>query len=210
MKKKTYAPNAKGRILSTAVNIFAQKGFNGSRVDQIAKAANVPKSLIYYHFKSKDAILDELVDNCLSQYGRIMENVAKETTEEKSDTDALLERIRTVYWKFLEENEDVVRVISMESLKKNSPRAGLAFKFAEMLIDIEKKYIQTTGSLNEEEQNEHLVAEFFTSQIPVVLFFCLRDTFSQCFKVDRKSLSGMFLKAYDSTYGSYRRDKIES
>ena len=207
MKKKHYVPNAKARILSTAVRIFAQKGFDGSRVDQIAKAANVPKSLIYYHFKSKDAILDELVENCLSQYGRIMETVAEEAPE-KSSTADLLERIRHVYWKFLEENEDVVRVISMESLKKNSPRAGLAFKFAELLIRIEKRYIRQTRQLTEAEQNEHLVAEFFTSQIPVVLFFCLRDTFSECFNVKPETLSGQFLKAYDATYGAYQRQKF--
>lgn len=209
MPKKTYTPNAKQRILSTAVRIFAQKGFNGSRVDQIAKAANVPKSLIYYHFKSKDAILDELVENCLAQYGQIMESVAEETAGQ-SGTDELLERIRTVYWKFLEENEDVVRVMSMESLKKDSPRAGLAFKFAELLIDTEKQYIRKISRIPRDEETEHLVAEFFTSQIPVVLFFCLRDTFSQRFNIDKQTLSGQFLKAYDATYGSYRRNKIKS
>lgn len=206
MPKKTYAPNAKARILSAAVSLFAQKGFDGSRVDQIAKAANVPKSLIYYHFNSKDAILDELVENCLAQYGRIMEKVAKETLKQ-SGTTALIERIRNVYWKFLEDNEDVIRVISMESLKKHSPKAGVAFKFAELLIRIEKEYIQTTSILSEDEQTEHLVAEFFTSQIPVVLFFCLRETFSECFNVAPDTLSGHFLNAYDATYGTYRRQR---
>jgi AcrR family transcriptional regulator len=206
--KKTYQPNAKERILNTAAAVFAQTGFNGSRVDQIAKAANVPKSLIYYHFKSKDAILDELVDTCLTRYGKIMEAVARQAPD-KSSTDDLLERIRTVYWKFLEENEDVVRIISMESLKKNSPRAGLAFKFAELLIAIEKQYIRETGALTPEEENQHLVAEFFTSQIPVVLFFCLRDTFCESFNVDAPTLSDHFLKAYDATYGAYRRHNFK-
>ena len=63
MAKRTYSPNAKGRILDMAKEIFAKKGFDGSRVDEIAKAAKVPKSLIYYHFKSKDAILEELLDS---------------------------------------------------------------------------------------------------------------------------------------------------
>ncbi len=205
MPQKTYTPNAKSRILETAVGIFAQQGFNGSSVDQIAKAAKVPKSLIYYHFKSKDAILDALMENCLTQYSTILENVADQS--ESSSAEDLLERIRTVYWQFLEENEDAIRVISMESLKKNSPRAGLAFKFTELLIEIEKSHMIKNGYLDEEDQAEHMVTEFFTSQIPVVIFFCLRQTWSQAFNTPPDELSHQFFNAYNATYGEYQKKR---
>ncbi|MFH2057368.1 MAG: TetR/AcrR family transcriptional regulator [Pseudomonadota bacterium] len=206
MPDKKYKANAKSRILESAVAVFATKGFNGSRVDEVAKAANVPKSLIYYHFKSKEAILDELVANCLDQYKKILTTIAIQPGS--SDTQLLLERIRTTYWKFLEENEDIIRVICMESLKKDSPNANVAFKFTELLIEIEKDFFKQTGLLQKEELESHMVAEFFTSQIPVVMFFCLRQTWSDAFKTNPDKLTQQFLKAYGATYGAYQRNRL--
>jgi AcrR family transcriptional regulator len=50
------------KILNAAKLIFSRDGFNGARIDQIAKEANVNKAMIYYHFKSKDDLYDAVVD----------------------------------------------------------------------------------------------------------------------------------------------------
>ena len=42
----------KGKDLSAAEDIFSEVGFDGARVDDIAKDAGVNKA-IYYYFKSK-------------------------------------------------------------------------------------------------------------------------------------------------------------
>lgn len=46
----------KEKILEAALIEFADKGYEGARVDRIAKAAGVNKALIYYHFRSKDEL----------------------------------------------------------------------------------------------------------------------------------------------------------
>lgn len=61
-------PDARQRILDAAVSVFAEKSFEGSRIDEIAKEANVPKSLIYYHFRSKDEMLDVLMNGFIRDY----------------------------------------------------------------------------------------------------------------------------------------------
>jgi AcrR family transcriptional regulator len=66
-------PNARERILQTAVKIFAEKSFEGSRIDEIAREAKVPKSLIYYHFKNKDAILEALTENFINEYMKLID-----------------------------------------------------------------------------------------------------------------------------------------
>jgi TetR/AcrR family transcriptional regulator len=43
----------KEKILESALVAFAEKGFEGARVDRIAIDAGVNKALIYYHFNSK-------------------------------------------------------------------------------------------------------------------------------------------------------------
>lgn len=47
---------SKEKILETALVEFADKGYEGSRVDRIAIEAGVNKALIYYHFKSKEEL----------------------------------------------------------------------------------------------------------------------------------------------------------
>ena len=51
------------KILKAARNVFSKEGFNGARVDEIAKQANVNKAMIYYHFKSKEDLYDSVVDS---------------------------------------------------------------------------------------------------------------------------------------------------
>ncbi|MFD1736304.1 TetR/AcrR family transcriptional regulator [Bacillus salitolerans] len=46
----------KEKILETALIEFADKGYEGARVDRIAIEAGVNKALIYYHFKSKEEL----------------------------------------------------------------------------------------------------------------------------------------------------------
>lgn len=206
MTKRTYEPDARGRILEAAKTIFAKKGFDGSRVDEIAKAANVPKSLIYYHFKGKDAILDELLNNCLTEYKEILTEVS--ITQPTSNSEALADRIRTVYLSFLEEHEDTIRIISMEALKKNSKKAHLAFKFVESFMEIEEQHRTRNGqTLTEEARSERMVTEFFSSFIPVTLFSCFRSAWSEYFGIEQETLAQQFLTAYDATYGAYRRQK---
>ncbi len=50
------------KILQTAINVFAAKGFGGARVDEIAKDAGVNKASIYYHIGDKEALYKEVLN----------------------------------------------------------------------------------------------------------------------------------------------------
>ncbi len=50
------------RILAAALDLFVSRGFEGTRVDQIAEAAALTKGAIYFHFATKDDILLTLLD----------------------------------------------------------------------------------------------------------------------------------------------------
>ena len=50
------------RILNAAINIFSQKGYHNTRVDDIVEAAETSKGGVYFHFPSKLDIFLGLVD----------------------------------------------------------------------------------------------------------------------------------------------------
>ena len=48
--------DASAAIRSAALNVFAQKGFERASIVEIAKASNVAKPLVHYHYATKDAL----------------------------------------------------------------------------------------------------------------------------------------------------------
>jgi TetR/AcrR family transcriptional regulator len=49
------------RILEVAIAEFSAKGFAGARIEQIARIADVNKQVLYYYFKSKEALYDAVL-----------------------------------------------------------------------------------------------------------------------------------------------------
>lgn len=71
-------PRASGRptqqkLMDTALEEFAARGFDGAKVDRIVRRAGVNKAMLYYHFPSKAALYLEILRE---QFGALGEAVA--------------------------------------------------------------------------------------------------------------------------------------
>lgn len=67
------------RILDAAAKIFSESGFEGARMDEIAKQANINKAMIYYHIGDKKAlyaqVLHDIIGNAAEHFmGNLDEN----------------------------------------------------------------------------------------------------------------------------------------
>lgn len=56
------ANNTKKRILEEALKLFAQSGYMGTSMNDIAAKLGVTKAALYKHYKSKQEILDSIVE----------------------------------------------------------------------------------------------------------------------------------------------------
>lgn len=54
--------DARGRILNSAVTLFAERGFDGTATKTIADHAGVPAGLLFYYFSSKEHLLEEILE----------------------------------------------------------------------------------------------------------------------------------------------------
>ncbi|KEZ87297.1 TetR/AcrR family transcriptional regulator [Lacrimispora celerecrescens] len=52
----------KNEILDAAADLFNSDGFDGTTISAIIEKAGIARGTIYYHFKSKEDILDALID----------------------------------------------------------------------------------------------------------------------------------------------------
>jgi len=73
------------RILEAATDIFSEVGFNGARVDEIARRAGVNKAMIYYHIGDKGVLYAEVLHSAI---GHVADSIsgqieAASTPEEK-------------------------------------------------------------------------------------------------------------------------------
>jgi len=56
------------RILEASMKEFAQKGFENASTNEIVKAANISKGLLFYYFKNKKGLFLFLYDYCMDLY----------------------------------------------------------------------------------------------------------------------------------------------
>lgn len=70
----------KNEILDAADKLFTQKGFDGTSTNDILEAVGIARGTLYYHFKSKEDIMDSLID----RYSTSVLTRAKEVAENKS------------------------------------------------------------------------------------------------------------------------------
>jgi len=67
-------------ILDAAIKVFAQKGYHGSRVSDIAREADIAYGLVYHYFKNKEEILHTIFDERWGGFLEVMDEIAQRDT----------------------------------------------------------------------------------------------------------------------------------
>ena len=78
--------NTKEDILIAALNLFAEKGFDGVSVRDIAEEVGIRQSSLYKHYESKQDIFDNILIRMEEQYQRM-------TLEVRAPQGAMQERL---------------------------------------------------------------------------------------------------------------------
>lgn len=110
-------------ILKEAARQFYTKGYDGTRTDEIAAVLGVTKPFIYYHFKNKTELLDEICVRATAISGETLDMVV----EQNDDTlTQLREAIRLLALQVIENQADIA--ICFREEKYISPEARLALE----------------------------------------------------------------------------------
>jgi AcrR family transcriptional regulator len=195
----------KARILNTAEKLFSEKGYDGARVDDIAKRAGVNKALIYYYFKSKDEILDALFTSAMRDVIALIE----QTYADFQLDDEELERIFSVLVDLISRKKNIIKVMLMESLKETGSGKSYLFKIADYFIRGEVETIHDLFKENESvlpetiDRNQMLVTEFFTGIMPLINYVVFEKEYCRHFDMSEKQLRELFFQAFKMTHLAY-------
>ena len=128
------------QLLDVGRSLFADKGFEGTTVEEIAARADVSKPVVYEHFGGKEGLYAVVVDREIRQ---LLEAVTTALTS-VGDPRVLLERAALGLLDYIESSTDGFRI-----LVRDSPVTQSTGTFASLISEVAS-------------QVEHLLAAEFT------------------------------------------------
>lgn len=118
--------STKQKILEEALKLFAQRGYDGVSMREIAAAVGIKGASIYNHFKGKEDIFNGIFDEMMRRYDSMaaMLSVSAESTEEAAEHFIKLDEQQMIYlakelFTFFTKDEFVVRFRRMLVSEQN-------------------------------------------------------------------------------------------
>jgi AcrR family transcriptional regulator len=192
------------RILEAARDVFAEKGFDGARTDEIAKRAGVNKALIYYYFDSKEKLLKAMIDNAKNEIRGLKKNLLGDI--KKFDEENMATYFLGIF-DYLEKSRDILRIISIEALKSSSTDSSI---FSMLL----PTYEETTEKLkklgkNIGDQKALMLHSFFFNITPMIVFFTLGEKWASNYDITYEEAKLKYLEIFKKQYVSYFKEQYK-
>ncbi len=124
VRRKAAAPEgpARERILAAALEVFAERGFDGARTREIAERAGANLGLLTYYFSGKQPLWQAAVSRAFEELAAEIASVtARARSEAVENPRARLEQLLRGFVRFLARRPDFMRLMNDES-KREGPR----------------------------------------------------------------------------------------
>jgi AcrR family transcriptional regulator len=108
------AVRTKREILEVATREFAERGYAGARVDEIAAQTRTTKRMIYYYFGGKEQLYVAVLE---AAYSRIR-SAEREAEVDHLEPRAAIRRLAELTFDHHEANPDFIRLVSIENVHR--------------------------------------------------------------------------------------------
>ena len=192
---------SKEKILRAAEELFAEMGFDKTSTASIAKRAGVNSALIFYYFGSKENLLKNILSEKVLSYrnGRNLSiPFAEELFKEKKLKSDLVDKLLIDCLKFMQGNENLIRISLVEALKKSTDNLDL-FEINRMILNDILKYMDT-AEYEKEDKMLFEIKELFFITFPIVMFTVLKQKMLDYYKVSEEELFSKFSEAFKDPY----------
>lgn len=183
MQKQKRDPEAsKNSLLDAAEEIFLEKGYGDTAISEIAKKADITKSMIHHYFGSKSGLWQAVKMRRFEEYYTKQMEMFEES--EGPGKIGLLRESFHFYFKFLKKNPQLVRILAWMFLERDQDmciekdkdliKTGVeqlryAQKQGNIRADIDPRFIIFTFiGLSQYwfQQKDHFIRDFGTDGLP--------------------------------------------
>jgi len=186
-KQKVVAEFRRSEILAAATRVFGNKGYEATRMEEIAKCAKLAKGTLYLYFPSKDAIYLATVQQALERVAAITdEHVQRESTF--AGKFAAFVRVRLAFWT---EHQALYRVILAMSRDTRHRKRSIAWQ--RETVEYLEGILKAAAAAGEIPQRDFLAAAWAT--MDAVRGVSERRVFAEgrCTEDDIRFLTGFLL-----------------
>ena len=146
----------KAEILAAAEKLFIAKGYDGASVNDIIKSVGLSKGAFYYYFKSKEEVLNEILEQ------RVCEGIKRAEEIAASSISPLQKCLKMILTQQLEEGYRRVVAIFQDN-KDNS----IIRRRSAALNELDTKYILRLSPCIGKVVEEGMEAGLFSTSYPV-------------------------------------------
>lgn len=172
--------STKEKILSAALTLFAENGYDGTSVEEIAKSVGIKAPSLYKHYKGKEDILNALIDAAESRYEEYFgseKNIGKLPENTEEFTRSAIEKVRFTM------HDPMIRKIRIFLVQEQFRSERLAEITTRHQIDgIQNMYMKILSGMMEKDlvvrDDPAMLAMELTA--PAVLLISLADRQPQC------------------------------
>lgn len=138
--------NTREKILEVSLDMFAEQGFTAVSIRDICNQVGIKESSVYYHFKNKQSIFDELINKFTEIANAMMTQLENGLTDgQGSFSDGFNSVADTFFEKYLMDDfcNKVMRVMLIEQFGNGSVRKLYQEWFLDKPLQIQSKIFQT-------------------------------------------------------------------
>jgi AcrR family transcriptional regulator len=132
------------QILEVAETLFAEKGFDGTSIRNIAKVAKINIAMVSYYFGSKERLLESLIVYRTSDLKKQLENLLLEDLEPIEKINKLI----ALYINRINSNRGIYRILHFEFTSKKREQNLQAFS------ELKKGNLKSLETIIEEGQKK--------------------------------------------------------
>jgi AcrR family transcriptional regulator len=114
MPRRRDAERTRREILEVATQEFADRGYDGARVDEIAARTRTTKRMIYYYFGSKKQLYVAVLERAYAQIRTAEQDVNVDHLEPV----AAIRRLAEITFEHHETHPDFIRLVSIENIHR--------------------------------------------------------------------------------------------
>jgi TetR/AcrR family transcriptional regulator, acrAB operon repressor len=112
-RTKEEAAVTRATLLKTALTLFSARGYTGTSIDDITKAAKMTRGALYHHFQNKADLYNTLVEE-VSATGA---NIVQQAAAEGGTFTEILKRVFIRQLVYIEENKEARAVMELALFK---------------------------------------------------------------------------------------------
>ena len=146
----------RAEILGAATKVFARKGFDATRMEDVAQTARLAKGTLYRYFKSKDAIYDAVVQHALAKLAVLTEERVR-TERDLAGKLAAFIATRIAFWN---EHHELYRIIL--SINRQVKRRKRSYMLQKAIVLYLRSILEEAAKAGEIPRQDFLAAAWAT------------------------------------------------